>query len=186
MRYKHPNDKRIIFCAVTAFICLVAFVAVILRISAGGAPRILFIPLLLTAVGFLLSGGFIIRFCIERAKDKRNGVVIDRPVSKRPLTKAEIACIIILVVSVLIFLLSIVFICYRGIIPDGVTAVLFLMGIAGYVAGSIWIRHLLAKQFIEWAERKQQQKEGLSQVPAEDVNRKEVVYDDEKNIDGKP
>ena len=189
MKYKHPNDKRIIFCAVTAFICLAALVAVILRIFAGNAPRVLFIPLLLAGVGFLLSGGFIIRFCIERAKDKKNGVAIDRPINKRPLTKSEIACITLLCVSAAIFLLSVVFICYRGIIPDGVTAALLLIGLAGYVAGSIWTRHLFAKQLGEWLERKQQQKqqqkEELSEIPADD-SRKEVAEGDEKDVDENP
>lgn len=182
MKYRHPNDKRIIFCAVTAFVCFAAFVAVILCIFAGDAERILFIPLLLTAVGFLLSGGFLIRFCIERAKDKRNGVAIDRPVSKRPLTKAEIACIIVLVVSLVIFIISVVFMCYRGIIPDGVTAVLFLVSIAGYIAGGIWARYLLLKQISERAKQKRLQDMGLVQIPAEDVNRKEIACDDEKGF----
>lgn len=176
MKYKHPNNKRIIFCAVTAFICLAAFVAVILRIFAGDAPRILFIPLLLTAVGFLMSAAFLIRFCIERAKDKKNGVAIDRPVSKRPLTKAEIACIVLLAVSLVFFLVSIVFMCYRGIIPDGVTAVLFLAGIAGYIAGSIWVRFLFVKQISEKADQNRLQDTELVQKPAED---------DEKDVDGK-
>ena len=178
MRYKHPNDKRIILCAVTAFVCLAAFVAVLLRIFAPEPPRILFIPFLLTAVGFLMSCGFLIRFCIERAKDKRSGVAIDRPVSKHPLTKAEIACIILLVVSLLVFLISIVFICYRGIIPDGVTAVLFFAGIAGYVAGSLWTKRLFVIQMSERANQKRMQQAGLLQIPSEDVNRKEIAYDD--------
>ena len=182
MRYKHPNDKRIILCAVTAFVCLIAFVAVLLRMFAPDAPRILFIPFLLTAIGFLMSCGFLIRFCVERAKDKRNGVAIDRPVSKRPLTRAEIACIIVLVVSLLLFLVSIVFICYRGIIPDGVTAVLFVAGIAGYIAGSLWSKRLFVRQMRERANEKRLQKAGLLQIPEEDVIRKEIACGDEKGF----
>ncbi|MDE7296850.1 MAG: hypothetical protein K2N84_06240 [Clostridia bacterium] len=182
MKYKHPNDKRIIFCAVTAVICIAALVAVILRICAPNPPRILFIPLLLTAVGLLLSVGFVIRFSVERAKDKRNGVAVDRAVNKLPLTKAEIGCIVVVAVSLVCFLVSIVFICYRGIIPDGVTAVLFLLGITGYIAGSFWTRHLFAKKMNEWAKQKKQQKAGLAQNPAEDVTRKEVACDDEKDF----
>ncbi len=182
MKYRHPNNKRIALCAVAAFVCAAAFVAVLLRIFAGGAPRILFVPLLLTAVGFLLGGGFMVRFCIERGRDKKNGVIIDRPVSKRPLSKAEIADVVILVVSLLLFLVSIVFICYGGIIPDGVTAVLFLAGVAGYVAGGLWAKCLFAEQAIETANRKRLQKEGLLQIPAEDVTRKEIAYDDEKGF----
>ena len=182
MRYKHPNDKKIILCAVSAFVCLAAFAVVILRIFAPDPPRILFIPLLLTAIGFLLSCGFIIRFCVERAKDKRKGVAIDRAVSKRPLTRAEIACIVILVVSLLVFLVSVVFICYRGIIPDGVTFVLFFAGIAGYIAGSVWARGLFAKQMIEKAQEKRLQKARLLQIPEEDVNRKKITDDDKEGF----
>ena len=155
MKYRHPNDKRIILCAVAAVVCLAAFVAVILRIClATGAPRVLFIVFILTAVGFLLSAGFLTRFCIERAKDKRNGVAIDRPVSKRPLTAADIACITILVISLISFLISIVFMCYPGIVPGGVTAVLFIAGIAGYIAGSLWARLLFIKSVKRNAEEK--------------------------------
>ena len=182
MRYKHPNDKRIILCAVAAFVCAAAFAVVLLRVFAPDAPRILFIPFLLTVVGFLMSCGFLIRFCIERAKDKRNGVAIDRPVSKHPLTKAEITCITVLIVSVVVFLISIVFICYRGIIPDAVTAVLFVVGIAGYVAGSLWSRRLFVTQISERANQKRLQEAGLMQIPAEDVNRKEIAYDDKKGF----
>ncbi len=154
MRYKHPNDKRIILCAVTALICAAAFVAVLLRIFAPEAPRVLFIPFLLTAVGFLLSAGFLIRFCIERAKDKRNGVAIDRAVSRRPLTASDIACIILLVVSLISFLISIVFMCYPGIAPGSVTAALFIIGIAGYLAGSMWARLLFIRAMKKRAEEK--------------------------------
>lgn len=181
MKYRHPNDKRIILCSVTAFVCLAAFFAILLSIFAPDTPRILFIPFLLTAVGFLLSGGFLIRFCIERAKDKRNGVAIDRPVSKRPLTKADIAWLIILVVSFVIFLISIVFICYRGIIPDGVTVALFFVGIAGCIACNLRARRLFLKDMSEWAEQKRLQKAGILQKPTEDVNRKEIA-DDEKGF----
>ena len=182
MKYSHPNDKRIILCAVTAFVCLAAFVAVLLRIFAPDAPRILFIPFLVTAVGFLMSCGFLIRFCIERAKDKRNGVAIDRSVSRHPLLKAEIACIVVLVVSFVLFLVSIVFICYRGIIPDGVTAVLFFAGIAGYVAGSLWIKRLFVRQISDRANHNRLQQAGLVQIPADDVTRKEIAYNDEKGF----
>ncbi|MDE6790729.1 MAG: hypothetical protein K2J61_03300 [Clostridia bacterium] len=154
MKYKHPNDKRIILCAVAAVVCAGAFVAVLLRIFAPGAPRVLFIPFLLTAVGFLLSAGFIIRFCIERARDKRNGVAIDRAVSKRPLTPSDIACIVLLVVSLISFLISVVFMCYPGIVPGGVTAVLFIVGIAGYLAGSLWARLLFIRAVKKNAEEK--------------------------------
>ncbi|MDE7076942.1 MAG: hypothetical protein K2O62_06435, partial [Clostridia bacterium] len=109
---------------------------------------------LLTAVGFFLSIGFLIRFCIERAKDKRNGVAIDRAVSRRPLTKSDIACIILLVVSLISFLISIVFMCYPGIAPDGVTAVLFIAGVAGYLAGSMWARLLFIRSAKQNAEEK--------------------------------
>ena len=112
-------------------------------------------------------------------------MAIDRPINKRPLTKADIACITLLAVSLVVFLISIVFICYRGILPDGITMGLFFVSMAGYIAGSIWARYLLLKQISEWAERKQQRKAELSQVPAEDVNRKEIA-DDGKDIDGKP
>lgn len=182
MRYKHPNDKKIILCAVAAFVCLSAFVAVLLRVFAPDAPRILFIPFLVTPIGFLLSGGFIIRFCIERARDKRYGVAVDRSARKRPLTKAEIACIIILVVSLVIFLLSIVFICYRGIIPDGVTVVLFGAGIAGYIAGSVWTRRLFVGRIVESAHQTRLQEARLLQIPEEDVNRKEITDDDKEGF----
>ncbi len=174
MKYRHPNDKRIILCAVAAVVCAAAFVAVLLRIFAPGAPRVLFIPFLLTAVGFFLSAGFLIRFCIERAKDKRNGVAIDRAVSKRPLTASDIACIILLVVSLISFLISIVFMCYPGIVPSGVTAVLFIVGIAGYLAGSLWARLLFIKAVKKNAEEKalaklsaQEQSEGGENGPAD-------------------
>ena len=174
MKYKHPNDKKIILCAVAAVVCAAAFVAVLLRIFAPGAPRILFIPFLLTAVGFFLSAGFIIRFCIERARDKRNGVAIDRPVSKRPLTAGDIGCIILLVVSLISFLISIVFMCYPGIVPGGVTAVLFIVGIAGYLAGSLWARVLFINAAKKNDEEKalaklsaQEQTEGGENAPAD-------------------
>ena len=107
-----------------------------------------------------MSTALLIRFCIERVKDKRNGVAENRPVFV--LSKSEIACIIVLAVSFISFLVSIVFMCYRGIIPDGVTAVLFLVGIAGYIAGSLWARLIFVKQSSERAKQKYQQ------IPAEE------------------
>lgn len=145
MKYRHPNDKRIVICAIAMALCLAAFIAVILRIClAAGAPRILFLVFILAPIGFFLSLGFLIRFCIERAKDKRDGVVQDRPVFV--ISKAEKICIAVIVVSLIAFIISIVFICYPKIAPPAVTAILFLASIAVFTMASIWSRILFMKK----------------------------------------
>ena len=156
MKYRHPNDRKIILCAVTAVVCLAAFIAVILRIClAADAPRILFLVFILTPIGFLISTAFLVRFCIERARDKKNGVAGSRPLFV--LSKSEIACITVLAISLISFLVSIVFMCYPKIAPAAVTAVLFLAGIAGYFVGGLWARFLFFKKRNEKAEQEQLQ-----------------------------
>ena len=155
-RYRHPDDKKIVVCALTAFLCLAAFAASLLRIClAEGAPPILALVLFISATGFCISLSFLVKFLSARARDKKNGVTVFSPETRKKPTAAEIVSIVAIALSGIAVLVAVVLICYPQIAPQKVTFGLLIGGCKTYNASGAWARHLNRRSLIKAAEETQ-------------------------------
>lgn len=155
-RYRHPDDKKIIVCALTAFLCLAAFAASLLRIClAEGAPPVLALVLFVSVSGFCISLSFLVKFLSVRARDKKNGITVFSSETRKKPTAAEIISIVAIALSGIAVLVAVVLICYPQIAPQKVTFGLLIGGCIAYNASVAWARYLNRRSLIKAAEETQ-------------------------------
>lgn len=155
-RYRHPDDKKIIVCALTAFLCMAAFAASLLRIClAEGAPPVLALVLFVSISGFCISLSFLVKFLSVRARDKKNGITVFSSETRKKPTAAEIISIVAIALSGIAVLVAVVLICYPQIAPQNVTFGLLIGGCIAYNASVAWARYLNRRSLMKAEEERQ-------------------------------